>query len=278
MRWTRRAGTRRARARLAVVAVLVGAAVTAAVPGPWRPHELNSSVLDVVALGDSVPTGHGCDCRSFAQVVADDVGGQVGRPTRLDDDAADGATSEDVLDRVHQPQVRADLDSAALVLVMAGANDVPLDPGTGSACPSSGDRSCLGPTVTALRTALTGTVRAAQASPSHPVVVLIGYWNVGVDGAVARGRGADFLANSRAVTSTVNDVIAQVARATGSVYVDSSAALLGPQGSRDPTPDLQDDGDHPDDDGHRRIAAAVTAALRTSGALATLRDRTVLRP
>ncbi|MGG5261087.1 SGNH/GDSL hydrolase family protein [Phycicoccus avicenniae] len=275
MTWARRLVGWPGAARVVAVVVLVVAAVLATVPSVRSPHELAPGELGVVALGDSVPTGYGCDCDSFARMVADRLGPEVGRPARLVNEAVNGASSGDVLALVSHTPVVSELRQASLVLLMVGANDVPLDHETGSACAAVGRNSCLAPRLSALRAALSTTVGEVRDASPKSVVALVGYWNVGVDGDEARSRGEDFLANSRSVTRSVNATIADVARSTGSVYVDGAAALLGPDGSRDPTPDLQDDGDHPDESGNQRLAAATMDALATSGALATLRERSV---
>lgn len=267
---------RRHPARALVVGVLVLAAVGLVAPTARRPHELDAAALQVVALGDSVSTGYGCDCASFPEMVTARLRTQVGRPVQLDNDAVNGATSTDLVSQVGQPDVLSHLRSAAVVMVMIGANDLPLEPSSGTACSTSDDSACLAPRLAALRSALQRVVAVVHGASPHAVVALLGYWNVGVDGDVARGRGPDFLTNSRAVTGAVNDVIASVAGATGSLYVDVARVLLGPTGGRDPTDDLQADGDHTDESGNSLLADAVMTALRDSGALGTLRRAAVV--
>jgi lysophospholipase L1-like esterase len=58
-----------------------------------------------------------------------------------------------------------------------------------------------------------------------------------------------------------------VARGTGATYVDAYTPLKGTEGTRDPTEDLLDDGDHPNATGHGRLADAVLDALQGSGAV-----------
>ena len=266
---TARAPVGRAAARLVLVLAVVTAAVVGVTPEVTHRDHPGARPLVVVALGDSVPTGFGCDCAGFAQTVADEVGIETGRPSEVANDAVNGATSGDVVAEVQQESVRSDLARSSLVLLQAGANDVPLDPSTGQPC--DGGAGCLPGLLAHLRAELLATVRVVRAGSHPPVVALLGYWNISVDGTEGRTRGPAFVTNSRAVTGQVNAVISAVARATGSVYVDTSTPFLGPDEGRDPTGDLQDDGDHPDASGHRLIADAVVAALRSSGALARLR-------
>jgi len=87
-----------------------------------------------------------------------------------------------------------------------------------------------------------------------------GYWNVFLDGAVGRARGAAYVTGSDALTRAVNAGIAAAAERTGATYVDVYRPFKG-DGDVDCTPLLAADGDHPDARGHRVIAEALLAAL-----------------
>lgn len=78
------------------------------------------------------------------------------------------------------------------------------------------------------------------------------------------------MTGSDALTSSVNQTIHEVAAATGSIYIDTYPPLKGPSGQPDPTPDLLEDGDHPNATGHPILAAAVMAGLELTGALKSL--------
>ena len=93
---------------------------------------------------------------------------------------------------------------------------------------------------------------------------MLGYWNVTVDGQVGQALGNDFVTGSDALTVAANQTIHGVADATGSIYIDTYTPMKGPAGHRDPTPDLLDDGDHPNAMGHTIIADAVFAGLERS--------------
>ncbi|MEI2776191.1 MAG: SGNH/GDSL hydrolase family protein [Tetrasphaera sp.] len=101
--------------------------------------------------------------------------------------------------------------------------------------------------------------------PADARVALLGYWNVFRDGAVGRGRGHIYVAISDSLTREVNDVIADVARRTGALYVDAFTPFKG-NGSLDPTGALAGDGNHPNAAGHRLIADAVLEALGVGAA------------
>ncbi len=165
---------RRHPARALVVGVLVLAAVGLVAPTARRPHELSGAGLEVVALGDSVSTGYGCDCASFPEMVTARLGTQVGRPVRLENDAVNGATSTDLVSQVGQPDVLSQLRSAAVVLVMIGANDLPLEPSSGTVCATSRDSACLAPKLTSLRAALQHVVTVVHGASPHALVALHG--------------------------------------------------------------------------------------------------------
>jgi hypothetical protein len=64
-----------------------------------------------------------------------------------------------------------------------------------------------------------------------------------------------------AVTAEVNRRVSAAAAAHGATYVDLVTPFRGPDGSKDATPLLAPDGDHPDAAGHAVIAEALAAAL-----------------
>jgi lysophospholipase L1-like esterase len=94
----------------------------------------------------------------------------------------------------------------------------------------------------------------------RPTVVLVtDYWNVFEDGTRAvRDHGRAYLDLARAATDAADTAICAGARAGGATCVD----LLGPFRTADGGVDdlLQDDGDHPDGDGHALIARTLAAA------------------
>jgi lysophospholipase L1-like esterase len=92
-------------------------------------------------------------------------------------------------------------------------------------------------------------------------VLVTGYWNVFLDGAVARTRGEKYLRLTDAATRAVNALIASEAKAHGATFVDLFTPFRGSDGSRDCTALLAADGDHPDAEGHALIARTLAAAL-----------------
>jgi lysophospholipase L1-like esterase len=77
--------------------------------------------------------------------------------------------------------------------------------------------------------------------------------------------GPQFVTGSDVLTRLVNTTIADAARHTGSIYVDFYAPLKGEDGSRDPTDDLLDDGDHPNQYGHTLLTRALINTLESTG-------------
>ncbi|MCZ1075024.1 SGNH/GDSL hydrolase family protein [Rhodococcus sp. A5(2022)] len=66
------------------------------------------------------------------------------------------------------------------------------------------------------------------------------------------------------LTGRADDVIAAVVRDRGAIYVDLHTAFKGAAGDVDPTALLTDDGNHPNQIGHRRIADALESAFAPS--------------
>ncbi|MBT9276357.1 SGNH/GDSL hydrolase family protein [Phycicoccus sp. MAQZ13P-2] len=222
--------------------------------------------MTVTALGDSVPSGYGCDCAGYVQTFADLLAARTSRAVAVRNDAAAGATSEDVVAAVLD-SAAVDLAASDVVLVQVGANDVDLDLLDAPSCQRAAVQDCWGADLERLSANLDQVTQMAMASPRHPLVLLIGYWNVSVDGAVAAARGPGFTAASARLTEAVDAVISGVARRHAALYVDTRGVFDGPDGTRDPTDDLQDDGDHPDADGHDLLARAVLDTALGSGAL-----------
>lgn len=184
-------------------------------------------------------------------------------------DATGGWTTSDVLDHLQVATIREQLATANLVILQVGANDFNLDQVGDTACLPTGTSHCFASTLAELHTDLTGVITGIRAINRRPhlQIAVLGYWNVTVDGQVGQAMGPDFVIGSDALTVSVNQTIHEVATATGSVYIDTYTPLKGAKGERDPTPDLLDDGDHPNQEGHSILATAVISGLQRGGAL-----------
>ena len=73
----------------------------------------------------------------------------------------------------------------------------------------------------------------------------------------------DYVKAAETVTAHVNSAIQAVAHSTGSIYVDLRTAFRGPDDSWDETHLLAPDGDHPNAQGHQRIAEAIAHTVAT---------------
>jgi len=214
-------------------------------------------VQRVVGLGDSVPAGSACGCTDYVNLLAHGLGVDVSS-TNL---AVPGQTSSGLLDQLSAADVRAAVANADVVVVTIGANDVEAD--DPSTCGSGQDgASCYSSELSGLSQNLDRVV-SAVVSITRPGarVLLTGYWNVFLDGAVARAHGADYVRMADAVTREVNSRISSAATANGAVFVDLFTPFRGADGSKDCTELLAPDGDHPDAAGHALIAQTLLAAL-----------------
>ena len=237
-------------------------------PSPSRTAASPAGALRVVGLGDSVPAADTCGCDGYLEQLVPDLRDATGRPVGLRNDAVGGWTTQDVLDDLAEGRSHDDLVSGAdLVVVEIGANDFDLQRLTDASCAPAGTSACFRSTLAGLKTGLTEVVRRVRSLAPGAQVALLGYWNVSVDGAVGRSLGPTYVSSSDDLTRAVNRVVESVASGTGATYVDAYTPLKGTAGTRDPTEDLLDDGDHPNATGHGRLADAVLDALQGSGAV-----------
>lgn len=221
-----------------------------------------------------MPAAANCGCRGFLEQSADLLAPLIGQPVRVRNDAVGGWTSARVVRALRSGTVRADLaGGAGLVVIEAGANDLPLGQITDPSCQPVQSSPCFRPTLTAVGQALTTAVKLIRSiDPDHdPQIVLMGYWNVSVDGTVGQRRGAAYLKDSNDLTLALNRVVRTVVAQTGTIYVDAYTPLKGPHGDRDPSPYLLPDGNHPNRAGHRLLAQALVERLKQVGAVAAWR-------
>ncbi len=239
-----------------------GSASSSRPPGP---------PLRVVGVGDSVPSADACGCAGDLEQLATALSRTTGRAVSLANDAVSGRTSHDVLDDLTQGRSHDDVARGAdLVVVEIGANDLDLSRLSDATCAPTGATACFADTLADVRSTLgrvVAQVRRLDPTPD-PTIALLGYWNVGPDGAVGRSLGPAYVRNSAALTARLNTVVREVATDSGALYVDVLTPFLGASGTRDPTADLLPDGDHPNAAGYRLMATAVLDALRATGDLA----------
>lgn len=242
------------------------AAYLAEPPAQVRPGHPDGP-LRVVVFGDSVPSGAACDCTPFGELVAQRLGTLQGRPVEVDNLAVGGSASDDVVDLLRQPSVRDEVAHAELVIVQTGANDLSEDDAYRDACRAV--KPCYGGQLARTDANIceaVGTIRALQSTPGAQTVVL-GYWNVFLDGQVGRGQGSTYVAVSDALSRALNADIARIAADVGALAPDSYAPFKGASGRSDATPYLASDGDHPNAAGHRLLADAVLDGLGDTAAI-----------
>lgn len=225
----------------------------------------------LVGLGDSIPAASNCDeCASFVDLFGEHLStGGDGTAVEVTNLGVGGWASTDLLDALTDGRPEAALTSAAdVVTVTIGANDfyAVLDTYLDGECGGDDGLGCFADSLPALEDTLTAVLdRISELTEGRSTVLVTGYWNVFPDGDVARQLyGPQFVGDSAVLTGRADDVIAAVARDRGAIYVDLLTAFKGPAGDVDPTALLTDDGDHPNQIGHRRIADALESALTPS--------------
>ncbi|WP_242625203.1 SGNH/GDSL hydrolase family protein [Krasilnikovia cinnamomea] len=229
---------------LAGVAVLGGCAAAQA-PAPPPP------AVTVVTFGDSVAAGTDCDCTPFPDLYARRLGA---RSLNL---AQPGSTAEEVTAEMDTEEGTDAVRGASVVLLMAGANDLAdaFEAGTG-------ERGYAQAADVVQREITAAVARVRELRGPDCEVLVLGYWNVVEDGDVARtDYGANGVAEAASATRYADDALRRAAAAGGAAYLDTSAALRGPDGRANPTDLLAEDGDHPNARGQEAIAAAVYDVL-----------------
>ena len=219
--------------------------------------------LHVVGIGDSVMAGTHCNCETIMAGFAHAIADRTGRDVTATNLGVPGYTTNDLLDQLHQDaNARREVANADILIVIIGANDLSdaFDSWNQSDC----DATCYKPQVDTMGTRLASVlslVRSLRAG--QPMTVLVdNYWNVFIDGAVARADGGQEQIDwSVEVTKSANHAIANAASSSGDLTVDLVKPFKS-SGDEDPTPLLADDGDHPNAAGVQAIVAANVAATR----------------
>jgi len=251
-----------------IVALSAGAQPSAAphlavapLRGRVAPGSTGRPGLHVVALGDSVPAGSGCDCTPFPVRYARSLATKLGHTAGINNDAAPGLTSGGLLATLGTGQPAAqDVASADIVLITIGAND--FDPAHADASCPGGAVGCYDNQLAELSHQLDSILaRLAVLRHDAPTAVLLtGYWDIWEDGQVAAGAGAPYVTTGDELTRQVNQRLRQAASTGSATYVDLVKPFRGSSGRDDDTGLLAGDGDHPNDAGHQAIAGALLEA------------------
>ncbi|MEU6782982.1 SGNH/GDSL hydrolase family protein [Nonomuraea angiospora] len=226
------------------------------------PRPVSAAVTSIVGLGDSVPAGSACDCDTFVSLIRKTLATRQGIGVAVDNLATGGLTSQGLLDEMDGGSATDAIVKADLVIITIGANDFDSDTLEDDDCAPRAGLACYKNDLTRLRANVDGILGKVRALQTHPRsrIVVTGYWNVFLDGDSARAKGTAYVSNSDALTRVVNRTLAGAAAAKGARYVDVYGPFKG-DGSRDDTPLLAADGDHPNAAGHRVIADSILSAL-----------------
>ncbi|WP_406833135.1 SGNH/GDSL hydrolase family protein [Pedococcus sp. KACC 23699] len=215
--------------------------------------------LVVTGLGDSVMSGTACNCEPFISTYATALGAHQHVPAKVTNLGKPGLTVSGLAKQLDTESTLQALASASVVVVTIGANDLgPLvDRWRNGDCSDQ----CVSDATTGLSAPLDAVLtRIKAAAPDSAQILVTTYWNVFEDGAVADADyGPGFASWSDAVTLAANAQICRAADLIGAPCVDLYVPFNG-SGSKDPTPLLAEDGDHPNAAGHDAIAKALLAA------------------
>lgn len=249
----------------ALLAVAGCAIPTLIAPGPetstvGHPSATGAPSHVVVALGDSVVSGDGCDC-TYLSEYAEGLGAEEKTSVHTVNFGLSGITAAALAESLATDEdMRTAVGGADIVLITVGANDLWevhdtfVDEG-------SCDQQCYQPSVDTMAGSVERVLEEVRGLTrnSGAQVLVTNYWNVFEAGETAReGYGDAFLGWTDEVTLAANKAICDASRRNGVACVDVDAAFVA-QGA-DPTPLLADDGDHPNAAGTAVIAKALLAA------------------
>ncbi|MCU7728641.1 SGNH/GDSL hydrolase family protein [Actinoplanes sp. KI2] len=209
----------------------------------------------VVTLGDSVAAGAVCGCDPFPALYAK---GQHAIDVNL---AESGATASDMRDQL--PGDLGAVSQAAQVVIMIGANDV---------ADTIDDPTTYPAAAAGVQSDVTATIADIEKAHTVPVIVL-GYWNVVLDGQVGQQTyGPNGVKDAAQATSMINNALQAAASTNADAeYISTEPAFHGADGTDDPTDLLASDGDHPNAAGQAAIAALLPPLPAPSTAAATRR-------
>ncbi|NHN56159.1 SGNH/GDSL hydrolase family protein [Calidifontibacter sp. DB0510] len=249
--------------------LVTGSSSAADPPGPASPSPSASRPpLRVVALGDSVPAGANCGCTAYPSLVATRLGAQQGRAPQLHNLAQNGLTSDQMVQQLADPATRSAVAASDLVIIEIGANDFDQNNAYDASCQPAASSDCYASDLGHLRQTINrilSIVTSLQTAPNARVVVL-GYWNVFLDGDTGASEGPTYVSGSADLTGEVNAILTAAAGSHHVLYADAHSPFDGPDGAGDATPYLTPDGDHPNAAGHRLLAQAVLASLGAEAA------------
>ena len=229
--------------------------------GAKRTSQGIQATHDVLALGDSVPSGRACDCDPFPQTYGSELSQRTGDRVTVDNRAVSGLDTTGLMDQLQTGDTQDAVRRADIVLLTIGANDFGdhHDDVVSGTC-AQGNSDCVDDELASLRSNLASvldTIRTLRGVQPTEILVT-GYWNVFEDGDVARQEfGSAGLQAAIQLTVRANSIIDAVATSAGARYVD----LFKPfQEADDITSLIADDGDHPDAAGHDLIAQTLINA------------------
>ncbi|HEV7209041.1 MAG TPA: GDSL-type esterase/lipase family protein, partial [Mycobacteriales bacterium] len=161
-----------------------------------------------MTLGDSVPAGANCSCPPFGDVYGALLTEHRGQPANVHNFGIDGQTSATLkaeLSAGGSPEAQA-IAGADIVTITVGANDFDESLVDSPAC---ADLSCYHGDLAALRGNLTAVISAVRrlAPGRAPTILVTGYWNVFLDGAVGASHGSAYQHGSDRLTVAANLII-----------------------------------------------------------------------
>ena len=210
-----------------------------------------------------MPAGNGCGCEPYPVLLGRALSTPTA-PVAVTDVGTGGLTTAGLLAQLDDPGLRQSLRSATVVEVTIGANDFDDALAGQPRCAAAGSTGFAGPTA-ALPGLLGRVLHEVRDLAPGARVLVTGYWDVFLDGAVGRAQGSDYVQTSDALTRQVDGLV-RGARRSRPGRPTSTCTARSSRGRRPASPPLlAADGDHPSAAGHALLAQLLLAAVRGGG-------------
>ena len=226
------------------------------------------ATLHLVAIGDSIPFGqHFCGyCQTFVDLYGAYVQRKTGAPVAVSNLSQDTEINSSDLRRemLSNPSMRDAIAAARIVTVSIGHNDTPWN-SSSDPCHSGGypnqtwtdyQGACVRHTVKIYRQNLTtvlATIHALRKGQPTLVLVTNDYEDLIGDPAVPTSA----YPITRKIVAAFAQTTCRVARAQHATCIDTYRAFNGVHGLSNPSSLLEPDHTHPNERGHRLIAALL---------------------
>jgi lysophospholipase L1-like esterase len=216
-------------------------------------------VWDYVALGDSNPLGYGVTGHSYVPIYGDFIAKDLGVEVQVHNRAFNGATSQQVLERLKTNQeLQQDIREAEIITIDIGANDwsAPAYAYLAEKCGGADNQDCLRALVesdSANFDVILDEVTMLEGADSEAHLRTLNMYMSNCD-FPGYFDDPELLKAIKPYLDEFNAHIQQATEVRNGQVVPVYQALNGPDGTQNPVQYLQADGCHLNTKGHQKVA------------------------